>query len=105
MTEADVDAMVENLRNQRPKFVAAERESREGDRVTIDFTGTIDGQPFEGSTGKDVNVLLGSGRMFKEFEAGITAARRSRAAISSVRYPDEYHNKALAGESRSSTCR
>jgi len=97
VTEADVDAMVENLRNQRPKFVAVERESAEGDRVTMDFTGTIDGQTFEGSTGKDVNVLLGSGRMLKEFDTGITGMRAGESRHLEVRYPDEYHNKALAG--------
>jgi trigger factor len=97
VTEADVDAMVENLRNQRPKFVAVARESAEGDRVTMDFTGTIDGQTFEGSTGKDVNVLLGSGRMLKEFDAGITGMRAGESRHLEVRYPDEYHNKALAG--------
>ena len=97
VTEADVDAMVENLRNQRPQFVAVERESREGDRVTMDFTGTIDGQAFEGSTGKDVNVLLGSGRMLKEFDTGITGMRAGESRHLEVRYPDEYHNKALGG--------
>jgi len=97
VTEADVDAMVENLRNQRPKFVAVERESAEGDRVTMDFTGTIDGQTFEGSTGKDVNVLLGSGRMLKEFDTGITGMRAGESRHLEVRYPDEYHNKALGG--------
>ena len=97
VTEADVDAMVENLRNQRPQFVAVERESREGDRVTMDFTGTIDGRAFEGSTGNDVNVLLGSGRMLKEFDTGITGMRAGESRHLDVRYPDEYHNKTLAG--------
>jgi trigger factor len=97
VTEADVDAMVENLRNQRPKFVAVERESREGDRVTMDFEGTFDGQPFEGSTGKDVSVVLGGGRMLREFDSGITGMRAGEKRHLDVRYPDEYHNKTLAG--------
>jgi trigger factor len=97
VTEADVDAMVENLRNQRPKFVAVDRESREGDRVTLDFEGRIDGEAFEGSTGKDVSVLLGGGRMLKEFDAGITGMRAGESRHLEVRYPDDYHNKSLAG--------
>jgi trigger factor len=97
VTEGDVDAMVENLRNQRPKFVAVERESREGDRVTMDFEGKIDGDAFEGSIGKDVSVLLGSGRMLAEFDAGITGMRAGESRHLEVRYPDEYHNKSLAG--------
>jgi trigger factor len=97
VTEADVDAMVENLRNQRPKFVPVERESREGDRVTLDFEGTIDGETFEGSKGTDVSVLLGAGRMLKEFDTGITGMRAGERRELDVRYPDEYHNKSLAG--------
>jgi trigger factor len=97
VTEPDVDAMVENLRNQRPKFVPVERESREGDRVTLDFEGRIDGETFEGSQGVDVNVLLGGGRMLKEFDSGITGMRSGEQRHLEVRYPDEYHNKSLAG--------
>ena len=61
VSEGDVDAMVENLRAQRPKFVTIERESREGDRITMNFTGHIDGKAFEGSKGDNVSVLLGNG--------------------------------------------
>src|SRR5690606_5173306 len=53
VTEADVDAMVLNLREQRPRFELVERESREGDRVTMDFEGQVDGAEFEGSKGAD----------------------------------------------------
>ncbi|HSW34486.1 MAG TPA: trigger factor, partial [Steroidobacteraceae bacterium] len=54
VTEADVDAMVQNLREQRPKFDPVDRACREGDRVTMDFEGQIDGAAFEGSKGEDV---------------------------------------------------
>jgi len=97
VSEADIEAMVQNLREQRPKFEPVERESREGDRVTMDFEGQIDGKPFEGSQGTDVAVILGAGRMLKEFESGITGAKGGEQKQVSVRYPDEYHNKDLAG--------
>lgn len=97
VAEADVDAMVENLRAQRPKFQAVEREGREGDRVTMDFVGLQDGAEFEGSKGTDVAVLLGDGRMLKEFEAGITGMKAGEERRIDVRYPDDYHNKSLAG--------
>ena len=51
VTEADIEAMVQNLREQRPLFEPVERESREGDRVTMDFEGKIDDKGFEGSQG------------------------------------------------------
>ncbi len=79
VTDADVDAMVQNLREQRPRFDAVERASREGDRVTMDFAGQIDGAAFEGSKGDDVAVLLGGGRMLKDFEAGMTGTEGGRA--------------------------
>jgi trigger factor len=77
--------------------VPVERESRDGDRVTLDFEGRIDGETFEGSKGVDVNVVLGGGRMLKEFDAGITGMRAGEQRHLEVRYPDEYHNQALAG--------
>ena len=95
--EADIDAMVENLRAQRPKFEAVEREGRDGDRVTMDFAGNIGGETFEGSSGTDVAVLLGGGRMIKEFEAGISGMKAGEERRIEVRYPDDYHNKSLAG--------
>ncbi len=97
VAEADIEAMVQNLRAQRPNFVPVDRPSHEGDRVTMDFEGRIDGRSFEGSSGKDVAVILGAGRMLKDFETGITGSRAGEQKVVHVRYPDEYHNKDLAG--------
>jgi len=98
VTEADVDAMVQNLREQRPKFDPVDRACREGDRVTMDFEGQIDGAAFEGSKGEDVAVLLGGGRMLKAFEAGITGLKAGERKSIEVPYPGDYHNPALAGK-------
>lgn len=97
VTEADIDAMVENLRSQKPRFAPVERESRQGDRVTMDFEGRIDGKSFEGSKGDRVAVLLGGGRMLADFETGVTGVRTGESRSITVRYPDDYHNKDLAG--------
>jgi trigger factor len=97
VTQSDIEAMVQNLREQRPRFEAVDREGREGDRVTMDFEGQIDGHAFEGSKGEDVAVILGGGRMLKDFETGITGARAGERKQINVGYPDDYHNKALAG--------
>jgi trigger factor len=97
VSEADIETMVQNLREQRPKFEVVERASHEGDRVTMDFEGLVDGKEFEGSKGTDVAVILGAGRMLKDFESGITGAAPDERKQVSVRYPDDYHNKSLAG--------
>jgi trigger factor len=97
VTHADIEAMVQNLREQRPKFEPVDRASREGDRVTMDFQGQLDGKGFEGSEGKDVAVILGAGRMLKDFENGITGVKAGDEKQVAVAYPAEYHNKDLAG--------
>ena len=63
----------------------------------MDFVGLIDGAAFEGSKGDNVAVLLGGGRMLQEFELGITGMKAGERKSLSMRYPDDYHNKALAG--------
>jgi trigger factor len=98
VSDADVDAMVENLREQKVRFEAVERESREGDRVTMDFEGHIDGAPFEGSRGERVAVVLGGGRMLREFESGVTELAAGERRQVSVPYPADYHNPSLAGK-------
>ncbi len=97
VSESDIEAMVQNLREQRPSFEVVDRESGEGDRVTMDFEGLIDGKAFEGSKGDDIAVILGAGRMLKDFETGILGVKADEKKQMAVRYPDEYHNKDLAG--------
>jgi trigger factor len=101
VSEADVDAMVQNLREQRPRFDSVERAAREGDRVTMDFEGRVDGAPFEGSKGDGVAVLLGGGRMLRDFEAGIAGMQAGERKQVDVPYPGDYHNAALAGKTAS----
>jgi trigger factor len=98
VTEEDVDAMIESLRKQRPNWKAAERGSRTGDRVTIDFAGTIDGTAFDGGKGEDVLIVLGEGRMLPEFESGLIGRDAGSQAAISVRFPDDYHSKPIAGK-------
>jgi trigger factor len=63
----------------------------------MDFHGELDGKGFEGSEGKDVAVVLGAGRMLKDFETGITGVKAGDQKQVAVTYPAEYHNKDLAG--------
>jgi trigger factor len=95
--ETDIDAMLESMRRQRPVFTVVERPARETDRVTIDYTGTIDGQPFEGGEGKDVVVLIGSGQSRPELEAGLKGALTGESRTVAVTFPAELANKTLAG--------
>jgi trigger factor len=67
----------------------------------MDFEGLVDGAPFEGSKGENVAVLLGGGRMLKDFETGILGMKADERRQVSVPYPADYHNAALAGKAAS----
>ncbi len=96
--EAAVDRTIEILRKQRARFVAASRAARDGDRVTLDFQGTIGGEPFEGGKAEDFVLTLGEGRMLPEFEAAARGMSPGEAKTFSVKFPDDYHGKAVAGK-------
>jgi len=98
VTEADVDAMIDSLRKQRPDFVAVERGSKDGDRVTIDFEGTLNGEPFEGGKAEGHQFVLGQGRMLKDFEDGVRGAAAGETRTIDVAFPEDYPAKNLAGQ-------
>ena len=97
ITEADVDAMIESMRRQRPTFTSVERAAATTDRVTLDFEGRLDGKPFEGGDGRDVHVIIGSGQALAELEAGVTGAKAGDRRSIPVAFPAEHPNKDLAG--------
>ena len=101
--DAAIEKTIDILRKQRVKYVAAERAAKDGDRLTIDFDGTIDGQPFAGGKAENFAFVLGEGRMLPEF---VTAARGMGAGESKtfeLRFPDDYHGKEVAGKNASFT--
>ncbi len=98
VTEADIDTMIESLRKQRPNWKPVTRAARNGDRVLVDFAGTIDGQPFEGGKAEGARIVLGEGRMLPEFEAGLLDREPGAEVSVDVRFPDDYHATAVAGK-------
>lgn len=95
--DADVEAMLQNLREQRSTYVEVEREARDTDRVTVDFKGTIDGEAFEGGSGEDIAIVLGAGRMLSDFEAGLKGLRAAEQQTIELTFPQNYATKTLAG--------
>ncbi len=90
VAEADVDAMIENLREQRPTYSVVEREAGDKDRVTIDFEGTIDGQPFEGGKAENYPIDIGAGRMLADFEAGLRGVKAGDSKDIELTFPATY---------------
>ena len=99
--DAAVDRTMEILRKQRARFVAASRPARDGDRITVDFLGTVDGQPFEGGKAENFVLTLGEGRMLPEFEAALRGMSAGESKTFGVKFPDDYHGKAVAGKEAS----
>ncbi|MBK1646243.1 trigger factor [Thiocapsa imhoffii] len=98
ITEADVETMIETLRRQRANWVVTEQPAELGDRLTINFTGTLEGEPFEGGSGQEVILELGSGRMIPGFEAGLVGAETGSQRTLELVFPESYHVEHLAGK-------
>jgi trigger factor len=94
----DIDNMIEQLRAQRGAWQAVERPAGIGDRVTIDFDGHIDGEPFRGGSGNEVEVLLGEGRMLKDFEQGLLGIAAGQEREIEVEFPADYGVAEVAGK-------
>jgi trigger factor len=98
VTEADIDAMVESMRRQRPVFTVVERAAQDTDRVTVDYTSTVGGEPVKGGDGKDTTFIVGSNRVMTELEQGVKGASAGESRTVSVAFPAEHPNKDLAGK-------
>jgi trigger factor len=98
VADADIDAMIDNLRRQQASFVKVERAAQDTDRVTIDFEGKIDGVAFEGGKGENFPVTVGAGRMLPEFEAGLNGMKAGDTKEVPVTFPADYAAANLAGK-------
>lgn len=96
--DADVDAMIERLRKQQTQYAAAARAAAAGDKVTIDFTGAIDGVPFAGGKGENVAIVVGEGRMLAQLEQGLIGASAGDSRDVGADFPSDYRAVELAGK-------
>ena len=97
VTDADIDEMIETLRQQRQTWKEVDREAANDDMVNIDFVGRRDGEEFEGGKATGTNLVLGSERMIPGFEEGIIGKKAGEQVTLPLTFPEEYHNKELAG--------
>ncbi len=100
VTEAAIDKTVDILRKQRRTFAqrSAETPAQEGDRVTIDFEGKIDGEPFQGGKAEAFQFLIGEGQMLKEFEEAVLGMKFGESKTFPLNFPEDYHGKDVAGK-------
>lgn len=96
--DTEVNEMIEQIRSQHSDWEAVERPAKEGDRITIDFEGFIEGKPFDGGEAKDFELELGSKQMIPGFEEALLGAEKGRDQDIEVTFPEEYPVKDLAGK-------
>jgi trigger factor len=96
--DVDVDRTIEILRKQRMSWEAVTRASQTGDRVTVDFSGRIDGSEFPGGKGTGMAVVLGEGRLLPEFESSLSGVSAGEQKSFAVPFPADYAGKDVAGK-------
>ena len=97
--EADIDQMLERLRKQRTQWIDVDRAAQEGDRVTMDFVGSIDGEEFAGGKAEDTPIVLGSGAMVPGFETALQGLSAGDHKHIEITFQDDYTAEHLAGKS------
>jgi len=98
-TDEEVDATLAQIRERNVAFEAEEgREAADGDRVTLDFKGTIDGEAFEGGTGEGMPVVLGQKGVIPGFEEAITGIKPDEERTFDVTFPEDYPAEHLKGK-------
>lgn len=98
VTEADVDAKLESVRDQNARFVAVDREAQMGDKVIIDYSGSVDGVKFDGGTAEEQSLDLGSGMFIPGFEEQVVGMKAADKKDIEVTFPEQYHSADLAGK-------
>jgi trigger factor len=103
VSDADLEAMLDTLRKQRPVFNEVARAAAANDRVTVTFTGRIDGGEFEGGSGENVAIQIGAGQVMKEFEDALIGASTGETKEFAATFAIEHTNKKLAGKTSTFT--
>lgn len=100
VTEEAIDKTLDILRKQRRTFAQrpAAEGAADGDRVTIDFEGKIDGTPFEGGKAEGFQFILGEGRMLEQFEKAVRGMKAGESKTFPLNFPEDYHGKDVAGK-------
>ncbi len=98
--DAAIDRTIDILRKQRRTFSQRghDEPAVDGDRVTVDFEGKIDGEPFAGGKAEDFQYLVGEGQMLAEFEDAVRGMKIGESKTFPLAFPEDYHGKDVAGK-------
>ncbi|MEX1308553.1 MAG: trigger factor [Eubacteriales bacterium] len=105
VTDKDVKAELDKIVEQSARWVEVEREAKDGDRVTIDFSGSVDGEKFEGGTAEGYSLDLGSNTFIEGFEPQLVGMKIGEEKDVKVTFPKEYQAENLAGKEAVFACK
>ncbi|MDR1669453.1 MAG: trigger factor [Oscillospiraceae bacterium] len=98
VTDGEVNAEVDRMRERNASLVTVERAAQTGDTVILDYEGFLDGVPFEGGKGEKQTLELGSGRFIPGFEEKLVGSKAGDEPDIELTFPEEYHAEELAGK-------
>lgn len=105
VTEAEVDAQIQRLRQSNPRIAPVkDRPTQLGDEVVLDYAGFCDGEQFAGGTAQKQTLTLGSGTFIPGFEEQLVDKVPGEAVTVNVTFPEKYHSEALAGKDAQFQC-
>lgn len=97
VTDEDVEQVIERVRRQQTEYQPVERAAADGDQVTIDFVGLVDGEPFNGNQAEDVQVVLGAGQLPEAFDEGLVGATAGEQREVRHTFPEGVQDEQIAG--------
>ena len=98
VSDEEIDKALQAIADQNRPFVAKTEGAANGDRVTINFEGSLEGTPFEGGTGEDVPLVMGAGQFIPGFEENLAGLKAGENKTFDVKFPDDYRATHLAGK-------
>jgi trigger factor len=98
VSDEEIEDALDRVRKSNMAFDPKEGEAENGDRLTMDFVGKIDGEPFEGGSAEDTPIVLGQGGFIPGFEEGLLGAKTGEERVVKVTFPEAYQAKHLAGK-------
>jgi trigger factor len=101
VSDTEIDQALQLIAEQNRPFVAKAEGAEKGDRVVVSFQGTLAGEPFEGGSGEDVPIVLGSGQFIPGFEDQLIGIQAGENRTVDVKFPETYQAAAVAGKEAS----
>jgi trigger factor len=104
VSDEDVMKALEQERENQARFIDVDRPAENGDRVLLDYSGSVDGEKFDGGTAEDQTLVLGSNTFIPGFEDQLVGIKAGESRDVNVTFPTEYHAEHLAGKAAVFAC-